>query len=80
MKLLGDRNVDELGSLFENNPNDLDEVLRTINFSSYIFKLRSKMEHFNDDSRVRTQVGGVASINYSEYGNYMLNKIREANF
>lgn len=80
MKLLGDRDINELGRLFETDPNELDEILRSINFSTHIFKLKAKMEHFNDDSRVRTQVGGVDRINYQEYGNYMLNKIREANF
>jgi len=77
IKLVGDRDINELGELSLSDTNKLDEILRTINFSSYIFKLRARMEHFNDEARVRTQVAGVAPINYQEYAGYMLNKIRE---
>lgn len=59
MKLLGDHDINELGRLFETDPNQLDAVLRTVNFSSYIFKLKAEMEHFNGESR--TQVDSVSS-------------------
>lgn len=40
------RSAQEIGDLLENNPPEGEEVLSSINFNSYIFKLRSKMEQF----------------------------------
>lgn len=77
MKILGDRRIEELGQIFESDPTELEALLRTINFSSYIFKLRARMEHFNDDTRIRTGVVGVAPINYKEYGTHLLEEIRK---
>jgi len=75
LKILPNIDIVELGQLYENNQTQLDEILRTVTFSSYIFKLRAKMEHFNDDTRIRTSVLGIAPVDFKKYGDYLLQKI-----
>lgn len=78
LKILGpDTNLEELYSLFENNSNEFEDRIKAATFSSYIFKLRSKMEHYNDEGRVRSTVSGLHPVNYVEYANELLKKIRD---
>lgn len=46
------RSAQEIGDLLENNPPEGEEVLSSINFNSYIFKLRSKMEMFGVRNKI----------------------------
>ena len=78
MKLLGpDTKLDELYGLFESNSSEFEDRIKACVFSAYVFKLRAKMEHYNDEGRVRTSVGGLHPVNYAEYGNELLRKIRD---
>lgn len=78
MRMLGqDTHLDELYNLFETNHNEFEDRIKMCNFSSYIFKLRAKMEHYNDEGRIRTTVGGLHPVNYEEYGTQLLKSIRE---
>lgn len=75
--ILGNQiSIQELGELFETNQTAFEEAIRTINFKSFIFKLRSKMEHYNDENRIKTQANQVSPINYQEYGNYLIKQIK----
>lgn len=40
------KSAQEIGELLTNNPDEAEAVVSSIHFSSYIFKLRIKMEHF----------------------------------
>lgn len=74
--LLGDQfNIQDLGNLFETNQTEFEDAIRTINFKTYIFKVKAKMEHFNDENRIRAQAMGILPINYQEYGAYLIEKI-----
>uniref|UniRef100_A0A1A9W3T9 Replication protein A subunit n=1 Tax=Glossina brevipalpis TaxID=37001 RepID=A0A1A9W3T9_9MUSC len=46
-QLLG-RSAQEIGEIIENNPIEAEEIFASINFHSYIFKLRSKVETFGN--------------------------------
>lgn len=77
MKLLGaDTNLDELYGLAETSTNEFEDRIKQCTFNSYIFKVRAKMEHYNDEARVRTTVSGMHPVNHLEYGNELLKQIR----
>lgn len=48
--------ADELGTLKETDEDRFNEILSDANFKSYIFKLRTKMETYNEESRLKTIV------------------------
>ena len=78
MKIIGqNQNLEELFEMYESKQSEFEEKLRSITFSEFLFKLKARMEHFNDDNRIRTQAFHVSPINASDYGNILLNKIRD---
>lgn len=44
-QLLG-RSAQEIGEAMDNNPTEAEEIFTSINFHSYVFKLRSKVETY----------------------------------
>ena len=38
------RSAQEIGEIIDNNPPEAEELFSTINFHSYVFKIRSKIE------------------------------------
>lgn len=44
-QLLG-RSAQEIGEALDSNPTEADNIFSSINFQSYVFKLRCKMETF----------------------------------
>ena len=78
LKLLGEEtNLEELYGLYTNSLSEFENRIRSCNFSAFIFKLRSKVEVYNDESRIRSTVDGLHQVNYAEYANELLRKIRE---
>ncbi|XP_039971109.1 replication protein A 70 kDa DNA-binding subunit [Bactrocera neohumeralis] len=71
------RSSQEIGDLLENNPPEGEDVLSSINFNSYIFKLRSKVEQFGDMQRNKLTVQSVAPLDYKEYNKYLINNLKE---
>jgi len=78
VRLLGpETNIDELCNLASDKVNEFEERLKVFNLSSHVFKLKSKMEHFNDENRIRTQAMKIVDVNYADYGAYLIKSIRE---
>lgn len=48
-QLLG-RSAQEIGDAMDNNPTEAEEIFSSINFHSYTFKLRSKVETYGVSS------------------------------
>lgn len=44
-QILG-RSAQEIGEMLENNPTEAEEVFSAINFHTYLFKLRTKVETY----------------------------------
>ncbi|XP_067000915.2 replication protein A 70 kDa DNA-binding subunit isoform X2 [Anabrus simplex] len=66
----------ELGELADDNDKFL-EVFSAAAFKSYIFKLRAKVETFNDESRMKTTVANVIPLNYKEYNRRLIESIKK---
>ncbi|XP_037037026.1 replication protein A 70 kDa DNA-binding subunit [Bradysia coprophila] len=74
-KLLG-HSSDEVGRAFDNNKEELEEMVSKILFKGYIFKLRSKIENFGDSPRNKIQVMNVAPVNHKEYNAQLIKNIQ----
>jgi len=61
------KSAEEIGQLKENDVSRYDQMFAEANFKSYIFRLRAKMETYNDESRLKTVCVQAIPINYLEY-------------
>lgn len=52
------------------------DILNNLNLKSYIFKLRSNFETYNDDTRLKTSVLSYSSVNSILYTTKLLNDIK----
>uniref|UniRef100_A0A1B0BMK5 Replication protein A subunit n=1 Tax=Glossina palpalis gambiensis TaxID=67801 RepID=A0A1B0BMK5_9MUSC len=75
-QLLG-RSAQEIGETMENNPTEAEEIFASINFLSYIFKIRSKVETFGDTTRNKLTVQSATPVNYKEYNKHLISIIKE---
>jgi len=67
----------ELGQLKEDDNNRFMTILKEASFKEFNFKLRSKMETYNDETRIKTQVITVEPVNYVEYNKRLIKEIKE---
>ncbi|XP_041348869.1 replication protein A 70 kDa DNA-binding subunit-like [Gigantopelta aegis] len=72
--LLGHK-ADELGHLRETNEAAFDQIITDSTFKSYIFKLRAKMETYNDESRLKTVCVTATPMDWKEYGKKLIEDI-----
>uniref|UniRef100_A0A8C4N8H0 Replication protein A subunit n=1 Tax=Eptatretus burgeri TaxID=7764 RepID=A0A8C4N8H0_EPTBU len=52
-----------------------DEVFQNANFTSFIFRLRVKLESFNDESRIKATVMEATHINHTVYARHLVDCI-----
>uniref|UniRef100_A0A7S2JN56 Replication protein A subunit n=1 Tax=Cyanoptyche gloeocystis TaxID=77922 RepID=A0A7S2JN56_9EUKA len=74
-KILG-LTADDLQALKENNPAEYDRVFSEALFKSYIFKIKAKMETYNDESRVKLSVLAIDPMDFRSETTRMLDSIR----
>lgn len=67
--------ADDLGAMREQDEVQFDAVMREALFKQYEFRLRSKVETYNDESRMKTVCVGVKPINWREYGNRLIEQL-----
>ncbi|KAM6164445.1 replication protein A 70 kDa DNA-binding subunit [Rhynchocyon petersi] len=66
-----------LGELKEKNEQAFDEAFQNANFRSFTFKIRVKLETYNDESRIKASVTDVKPVDYREYGRRLIANIRK---
>ncbi|XP_029834399.3 replication protein A 70 kDa DNA-binding subunit [Ixodes scapularis] len=67
----------ELGGFFEGDHERFEEAVNDAAFRTFIFKLRTKMETYNDESRLKTSVVSINPVNYVDYTKKLLKDIAE---
>jgi len=67
--------ADEIGQLRESNEPAFDQMFQEATFKSFIFKLRSKMETYNDENRLKTVCVTATPLDYKEYNKHLLEDI-----
>ncbi|XP_060612739.2 replication protein A 70 kDa DNA-binding subunit [Anolis sagrei] len=65
-----------LGELREKNEYAFNSILEKSFFSTYEFRMRAKLETFNDESRLKTTALEVKPVNHREHGYRLLQTIR----
>ncbi|XP_010571928.1 PREDICTED: replication protein A 70 kDa DNA-binding subunit isoform X2 [Haliaeetus leucocephalus] len=58
------------------NEQAFEEVFQNANFNTYEFKIRVKLETYNDESRIKATAVDVKPVNYREYSKRLIASIR----
>ncbi|EHB07109.1 Replication protein A 70 kDa DNA-binding subunit [Heterocephalus glaber] len=58
------------------NEQAFEEVFQNANFRSFMFKIRVKLETYNDESRIKATVMDVKPVDYRDYGRRLIMNIR----
>ncbi|XP_006891158.1 PREDICTED: replication protein A 70 kDa DNA-binding subunit [Elephantulus edwardii] len=66
-----------LGELKEKNEQAFDEAFQNANFRSFTFRIRVKLETYNDESRIKASVTDVKPVDHREYGRRLIANIRK---
>ncbi|XP_053313074.1 replication protein A 70 kDa DNA-binding subunit [Spea bombifrons] len=71
------QNAAYLGELKEKNEQAYEEVFQNANFRSYTFRVRVKLETYNDESRIKATAMDVKPIDHKEYSRRLIMNIRK---
>ncbi|XP_053130539.1 replication protein A 70 kDa DNA-binding subunit [Hemicordylus capensis] len=74
--LLG-QNAAYLGELKEKNEPAFDEVIQKANFTTFEFRIRIKLETFNDESRLKATAMEVKPVGHKEHSRRLIARIRK---
>ncbi|XP_039272067.2 replication protein A 70 kDa DNA-binding subunit-like [Styela clava] len=74
--ILGSK-ADEIGALMEENEAQFEELLKKPNFTSYFFKIRVKMERYNDEERLRSTVVEISPIAHEDFSRKLIADIEK---
>lgn len=66
-----------VGEAIESDPQALVEIADKAHFKQFIFKCRSKMENYNDETRLKTVALKVEPISYKECNTHAISRIQE---
>ncbi|KAI0216920.1 Replication protein A 70 kDa DNA-binding subunit [Lamellibrachia satsuma] len=71
------RSADEIGQMRETDEAQFEQVFQEASFKSYIFKLRAKMETYNDESRLKTVCVQASPVNFQDYSKKLIEDIEK---
>lgn len=67
--------ADDLGNMKDTNEAQFDQVFTEANFKTYIFKLRAKVETYNDESRLKTVCANATPVDWVTDGKRLIEEI-----
>ncbi|KAJ8347664.1 hypothetical protein SKAU_G00262530 [Synaphobranchus kaupii] len=71
------RDADYLGKLKESSEASFDEVFQQANFNMYNFRIRVKLETYNDESRIKATVMELQPVDHRDYSRRLISSIRK---
>jgi replication factor A1 len=74
-KLLG-KTAQEVGELLDQNKEEGDSIFSEITFQQKVFKLRTKIETYQDVPKAKTTVAAITDVNFKEYNKHLLSNIQ----
>ena len=74
-KIIG-KSVDELSQIFEKDPKDYQSLISHIYFKSFIFRIGSKVEEYNNEKRVKSTCVSVTSIQPIERSKKLIHSLK----
>lgn len=63
--------------MLENDGNGADNILESVNFKCFLFKMRTKVETFGDTSRNKYTVVSASPVSHKEYNAYLTKQLQE---
>jgi len=67
--------AEEMGRLKEDNPTEYDNFFAEVNFKPFMFRMRAKMETYNDETRLKTTVVETKPFDPVSYGGVLSTQI-----
>lgn len=74
-QLLG-KSSQDIGEALEINKETAEAIFASIQFKSYVFKLRTKVEFYGDSPRNKTSVISATKMNHKEYNSHLIQNIQ----
>jgi len=65
----------KMGELKDANPTEYDNLFAEVNFKPFLFRMRAKMETYNDETRLKTTVYEAKKFDPVAYGNVLTQQI-----
>jgi len=75
-QLLG-KTSQEVGEALDSGREAEESIFQKVNFKSFIFRLRTKVEHFGDTPRNKITVLSASQINYKDYNGFLIKQLQE---
>jgi len=75
-RLLG-IDAQQLANLKDQNQEEFEELISSLNFKSFNFRLRAKLDHFKEEMKIRSNIISINSINIISYCNKLIEQIKE---
>lgn len=75
-ELLLGKTSQEIGELLEHDKEAADSIFNDISFQQKTFKLRTKVETYQDVPKNKMTVLAISEPNYKEYNKYLLGNIQ----
>ncbi|KAK2145994.1 hypothetical protein LSH36_641g01037 [Paralvinella palmiformis] len=66
---------EELGQLRDQDENAFDRIFTEATFKSYVFKMRAKVEPYNDEARLKTICMSATPVNFVDYSKKLITDI-----
>ncbi|XP_035779088.1 replication protein A 70 kDa DNA-binding subunit-like [Anopheles albimanus] len=67
----------EIGSMLEYQLDEAEKLFTSMCFRSFVFKLRTKVEYYNEQARNKTTAVSAAPVNHKEYNALLIKSIQE---
>ncbi|CAL1538002.1 unnamed protein product [Lymnaea stagnalis] len=69
--------ADEIGELREKDETQFDQVMQNVLFKQFTFRMRAKVEKYNDESRLKTVCVTATPVDWKEYGNLLVERLAQ---
>lgn len=67
--------ANDMGKMKEDNPTEYDNYFAEVNFKPFLFRMRAKMETYNDETRLKTTVVEAKPFDPVSYGGVLAQQI-----
>ncbi|KAL8562549.1 hypothetical protein ACOMHN_045814 [Nucella lapillus] len=68
--------ADDLGDMRQSDEASFEQVFQKAVFKEYIFRLRTKVETYNEESRLKTVCVSATPVDYVQYGKHLIEEIQ----
>ncbi|KAJ3642875.1 hypothetical protein Zmor_025624 [Zophobas morio] len=71
------KTAQEIGEAMEHDQESVGKLFDEVQFKQFLFKIRAKMESYNDEQKLRMIVVSTSPITFEDHNAYLIKKIEE---